>query len=60
MPSKPRGLGDVVEGALKKIGVTKERVEKLTGRKCNCSKRQDTLNKLVPFNKKDPFEPDDS
>ena len=53
------GLGDLVESALKKVGITKERVAKVTGKKCNCSKRRDTLNKMFPFKKsKDPFEPE--
>lgn len=54
------GLGDLVHDALGVIGITEERVAKVTGKKCNCSKRRKALNKLVPFKsaKKDPFETD--
>jgi hypothetical protein len=39
-------LGDVVEAALTKAGITKERVESLLGRPCGCDARRDALNAL--------------
>jgi hypothetical protein len=39
-------LGDHIETALKKIGVTPERVERLIKRKCRCRKRKELLNRL--------------
>lgn len=44
-----RGIGDVVERGLKTIGITKQRVAKVTGKPCGCKARQAKLNKLVPF-----------
>jgi hypothetical protein len=40
------GLGDVVEAALSKIGLTKERVESWVGGPCGCRERQEKLNAL--------------
>jgi hypothetical protein len=40
------GLGDYVEMALSSVGITKERVEKITGKPCGCGKRQEALNRL--------------
>ena len=40
------GLGDMVEKALTSVGITKDRVEKLLGRPCNCKERQRRLNEL--------------
>lgn len=40
------GLGDYVEKALSAIGITKERVEKFTGKPCGCGKRQEALNRF--------------
>ena len=42
----PNGLGDRVEKVLQTVGITPERVSKLTGKPCNCSKRKKALNKL--------------
>ena len=42
----PNELGDVIESALTKIGVTSERVELWLGRKCNCKERRNKLNDL--------------
>lgn len=40
-------LGDAVASALKRVGVTPERVMKMTGAKsCGCAKRQDKLNAI--------------
>lgn len=42
-----QGLGDVVEGALKKFGITEERFKKWFNLKeCGCSKRKKWLNGL--------------
>jgi len=39
-------LGDHVEAALKRIGITPSRVEKIIRRKCGCRKRKQLLNRL--------------
>lgn len=44
---QPRpGLGDMVAGGLSALGVTEERVSKLVGGDCGCSKRKEFLNQL--------------
>jgi hypothetical protein len=43
---KPNGLGDRVEKVLQSIGITPERVSRLTGKPCNCTKRKKGLNDL--------------
>lgn len=46
------GMGDVVKGVFEKFGITEERFKKWTGKKrCGCLKRQQWLNKLIPFSK---------
>ena len=40
------GLGDVVASGLKAVGITEERVLKVTKRKCRCAKRRESLNKV--------------
>ena len=40
------GLGDMTAASLAAIGVTKELVEKLLGRPCNCPARQEWLNRV--------------
>lgn len=49
-PSYPRqrisGLGDLVAKGLRFVGITPERVSKLTGRPCKCKSRQQALNKF--------------
>jgi hypothetical protein len=42
----PVQLGDLVEGALQKIGVTPEKVESWLGRPCMCRERKRKLNQL--------------
>lgn len=44
-PRPPRGLGDIVAGALASVGITKARISRLLGRDCGCSARQEALNK---------------
>lgn len=39
-------LGDFIEQALNKVGITPEKVEKFTGRPCSCKRRRDKLNQL--------------
>lgn len=39
-------LGNIVESALKSVGVTPERVERWLGRPCGCRERKDKLNAL--------------
>lgn len=47
------GVGDVVEAALKKFGVTEERFKKWFNLKeCNCTKRKKFLNSLFYWRKK--------
>lgn len=40
------GLGDMVKAGLSAIGITEERVSKVLGRPCGCSKRAAKLNEL--------------
>lgn len=40
------GLGDMVKAGLSAIGITEERVSKVLGRPCGCSKRAEALNEL--------------
>jgi len=40
------GLGDLVEKMLTAVGITKQRVAKITGKPCGCQKRQEALNQL--------------
>lgn len=44
-PPPRRGLGDVTAAVLKKIGITPERVMKITGSPCNCNSRQAAMNR---------------
>ena len=47
------GLGDKVESALKRVGITQDRVKRFTGKKsCGCSKRKEKLNALGKWAKK--------
>jgi hypothetical protein len=44
---RPRpGLGDMVAAGLSAIGITPERVSKVTGKPCGCKERQAALNSL--------------
>jgi hypothetical protein len=46
-PKYPRkGIGDLVAGGLKAVGITPERVGRLTGKPCNCNKRRKVLNSI--------------
>ena len=46
------GLGDLVESALKKVGITEDRFKSWFNLKeCNCTKRKQWLNKIFPFRK---------
>lgn len=46
------GLGDVVETALKSVGITEERFKEWFNlRECNCSKRKAWLNNLFSWKK---------
>ena len=40
------GLGDQVQQALTRVGITKDRVEQWLGRPCHCLERQAKLNAL--------------
>ena len=44
---KPKGLGDTVENILESTGIAK--VVKSVIKTCNCTKRKDLLNKIVPY-----------
>jgi hypothetical protein len=50
---KSKGLGDTVAKITEATGIKKvvETVAKATGKDCGCGKRQDTLNRLFPYNK---------
>lgn len=39
-------LGTAIEQALKRVGVTEERVSRWIGRPCGCSVRRDRLDKI--------------
>jgi len=47
-----KGLGDTVAKITKATGIKKvvDTVAKATGKDCGCGKRQDTLNRLFPYN----------
>jgi len=46
-----RGLGDTIHKGLTKVGITKEKVKRVLG-DCNCDKRIEALNKLIPYNER--------
>ena len=50
--NKSKGLGDTVAKFTKATGIKKvvDTVNKVTKKPCNCGKRQDTLNRLFPYN----------
>lgn len=50
---KSKGLGDTIAKITEATGIKKvvEKVAKATGKDCGCGKRQDTLNRLFPYNK---------
>ena len=52
--NKSKGLGDTVAKITKATGIKKvvDTVAKATGKDCGCNKRQDTLNRLFPYNYK--------
>ena len=49
---KLKGLGDSIEKITKATGIKKvvDTVAKTINKDCNCAKRQDTLNRLFPYN----------
>ena len=49
---KSKGLGDTVAKITKVTGIKKvvDTVVEKTGKDCGCGKRQDTLNRLFPYN----------
>ena len=53
MEKKSKGLGDSIEKFTKATGIKKvvEKVSKAVDKDCGCGKRQDTLNRLFPYNK---------
>jgi len=50
---KSKGLGDSIEKFTKATGIKKvvDTVSKTVKKDCGCGKRQDTLNRLFPYNK---------
>lgn len=50
-PIATTGLGDVLESAFRRVGIKAAVtwITAKTGSNCDCEKRRDTLNKLVPF-----------
>ena len=50
---KVKGLGDLVEWFLRKIGITEERIKNLLNiEECGCSTRKQRLNKFWSWGKK--------
>ena len=49
---KSKGLGDTVAKITKATGIKKvvDKVAKATGKDCGCGERQNTLNRLFPYN----------
>lgn len=45
-PKAKAGLGDMVKAGLSAIGITEQRVSKVLGRPCGCSKRAEALNEI--------------
>lgn len=43
------GLGDLIEGALSKVGITHDRVDAWLGRPCGCPERKARLNALFSW-----------
>ena len=50
---KSKGLGDSIEKFTKATGIKKvvDTVSKTVKKDCGCGKRQNTLNRLFPYNK---------
>ena len=50
--NKSKGLGDTVAKITKATGIKKvvDTVAKAVDKDCGCDKRQDTLNRLFPYN----------
>ena len=50
--NKSKGLGDTIAKITKATGIKKvvDKVSKATGKDCGCGKRQNTLNRLFPYN----------
>ena len=50
--NKSKGLGDTIEKITKATGIKKvvKKVSEITGKDCGCAKRQETLNRLFPYN----------
>ena len=50
--NKSKGLGDTIAKITKATGIKKvvDTVSKITNKDCGCNKRQDTLNRLFPYN----------
>ena len=53
MESTSKGLGDTVAKITKATGIKKvvDTVSKIAKKDCGCAERQDTLNRLFPYNK---------
>jgi len=51
---KSKGLGDTIAKITKTTGIKKvvDTVAKVTGKDCGCDKRQESLNRLFPYNNK--------
>lgn len=44
--SETKGLGDLIEKALTRVGITSDRVTKWLGKECGCKERKERLNRL--------------
>jgi len=53
MSQPSKGLGDTIAKVTKATGIKKvvDTLSTATGKDCGCKKRQDTLNRLFPYNK---------
>ena len=51
--NESKGLGDTIAKITEITGIKKvvETVSKATGKDCGCEKKQETLNRLFPYNK---------
>jgi len=57
---KMRGLGDLLAWCFRKIGI-EVAVKKISrGKDCGCKKRQEALNKAVPFGGSDELQRDEN
>ena len=59
VPPKMRGLGDLLARVFKKFGIELIVRKVSKGKDCGCKKRQEMLNKAVPFGGNDELRTDE-